>query len=817
MRTIAFPYTPDMAGHVYAYDITPQLADQWEALTRLYARQSQSLPYYNLAQAFRFVLGDFAAVRRGPDNTGTLVLVREPIPNDWLPRLFRSFEMSLARRHNATFADTLVPLLAGIEPRKIILAEHLDGLGPTGEPDIANWVFDVAIWHVIELLTKNPLTLPDGRTLRLRPDIDGNLLAWDDLLPGAESRGEKAMHYLSLTPITVPGHPRLVLNLDAHVSRLTNFLGDARTIWIAPSPDQLVLTGGLQYDRKTKKNLLKGALAELVDSFSLKGIPTEFTSQDLTDKRDLLRARYYSTPARHPVGSGPGRKFLDLVLDHAAAHLVDSGTHPLDLVDSKIRGGDRRPAAAKATAPPTDRIPLAATLAKSRVRLHLTVLYATDQMRARAATAIAIALDTAPGALGAATQSLLEDRLTVSFTYASRTDLLEPGDVSCRSGIADDVARQVPEGWLGVVLAETSRDLATSGPATPSQDPKPQLRQVLAAHGLVSQFLDSASAAKPDATDHAANNALLDLLRTAGLTGTIPARVFARPLQAGPAVFVGIHTRVQNNPACRMISLAAVVTDGTDKPWEVLAYHPDAKGWQSYPVAVAAHHATMLSPFDKSMTRDHRDAAAGAYAQRALEQLLLRYPELPIVVFVDGVGGRAIWPGLSNRLYGLTGAGSLPHLGLSNALTDQIALIRVNTGDDGELIQPVRDVARTNEDDAFVPASTKLYRLDESKRDVFYLVNRSRSDQSYDFAVRDSHRKTRFELDGTAKAMRTPWHALTCSEFAIIDSGRFTVDQLAALAARFCGHPLAWDGRTTRPMPQHLARQITEDHPGRVS
>ncbi|MFG1780620.1 RNaseH domain-containing protein [Micromonospora sp. NPDC049051] len=30
-----------------------------------------------------------------------------------------------------------------------------------------------------------------------------------------------------------------------------------------------------------------------------------------------------------------------------------------------------------------------------------------------------------------------------------------------------------------------------------------------------------------------------------------------------------------------------------------------------------------------------------------------------------------------------------------------------------------------------------------------------------------------------------------------------------------CGHSLAWDGRTARPAPVHLARQILEDHPGR--
>jgi hypothetical protein len=267
-----------------------------------------------------------------------------------------------------------------------------------------------------------------------------------------------------------------------------------------------------------------------------------------------------------------------------------------------------------------------------------------------------------------------------------------------------------------------------------------------------------------------------------------------------------------------MISLTAVVTDGTDAPWTTLAYHPGAGGWASYSKATVAHHAAPITPFDASLGYDARNSQAAAYAQRALNQLLLRFPDLPLILFVDGVGCRVMWRGLANKSLGLAEATALPHLALGNADPGQVALVRVITNEDGrELPQPVRaSNPRTEDASELVPASTKLHRLATSSANAYYLINRSRTDQSFDFATRDGHRKTRFDTAAQPNVLRTPWHAMTCTEFVIIDPGQWTVDQLAALSARLCGHPLAWDGRTSRPIPLHLAYQILKDHPGRT-
>ncbi len=824
MLTLAFPYTQRIAGRVVRYCVTPELAERWEELTKRHATEHKQLPYADLSRALRFVLGDFAAVQRGPGKGETFVLARRQVPDGVLARLFAEFESDLARRHQVPFRDLLAPLVINLQPELIDVGAYLDGTGPTGEPDIPGWVFDVATWHAIELLASRPLRLPSGRELRLRADTDGSLLAWDDLLPSPDGdrATEPAMHYVTLTPITLPGYPGLLLSLDAHISRLTYFWPNARTAWLATDSNRLVLAAAIRYDRGARRRALAGNLARLVDAFSLRGIPV-LDEEILQREPHHVRARHAATPARHAVGAGVGRKFLDVLLNHAATCLPQDSP-PLELVDSTIRGVDRPTATRKDPTAPGDRTRLVDTLSNADRRLHLLVAFSSDDMRARSIRAVARAMDMSPADLEqscdpSGSGEFVDGRLRVTSVYADTAELLVPGDPEPRQRLAARLAEAVHRGWIGAVLAETDAARALADNVTPRQDPKRQGRRANAERRLVSQYLDAASAPGDSKDDHAADSALLDLLRSAGLTGTLPRRVFAAPLQPTPAVLAGIYSRSQAKPTVRMISLAAIVTDGIDAPWTTLAYHLDAGGWAAYPEATVAHHAGPISPFDAALSFDARNAKAAAYAQRALNQLLVRFPDIPLVLFVDGFGCRAPWPGLANKTLGLTEPGALPHLGLGNAEPGQVALVRVITNDDEqELPQPVRATGARVEDDTsgFVPASTKLHRLAVSKADAYYLINRSRTDQSYDFAVRDGHRKTRFDIADQPRVLRTAWHAMTCTEFTILDTGDWTADQLAALAARLCGHPLAWDGRTARPIPLHLARQIIDDHPDRT-
>jgi hypothetical protein len=446
MLTLAFPYTPEIAGSVLCYTLTPELAEAWEELTKRHTTEGKNLPYADVAQALRFVLGDFAAIRRGPKSKETLVLTRRQPPEGLIARLFGQFELDLARRHKLPFQDRLAPLLTDLRPTTLRVGDYLGDKGTTGEPDLPKWVYDVATWHAVELLVARPLHLPSGRRLRLRADTDGNLLAWEDLLPAdtGERRREPAMHYLSLSAVTLPGYHDLVLSIDAHVSRLTHFFGNARTVWIAADPNRLVLTSGFRYDRATKQRSLAGIAGQLVDSFSLRGIP-ELHDDILAREPARVRARYHSTPTSHPVGSGPGRKFLDVVLDHVRQSLPDGGT-ALELVDSKIRGIDRPDGARADAEAPHDRVRLADTLDRSQQRLDLTVLFATDRTRARAASAIAHTLDSDLEAIdeGSSTTEVIPGHLKVTFTHVPTDHLLTPGEPAARIKLAQTSPPKVP-------------------------------------------------------------------------------------------------------------------------------------------------------------------------------------------------------------------------------------------------------------------------------------------------------------------------------------------------------------------------------------
>ncbi|WP_210822097.1 RNaseH domain-containing protein [Micromonospora sp. C95] len=798
MRTLAFPYTEAMAEKIHGYTLGSEVNDTWQDLNRRYTRHPKNLPYRDLSLGLRYVSSDYATICKDPDGPGTLLLMRKKIDTAIISRLFAAFERDLAARHGAPFEDLLGPLLRRTKPRTIHIAKYLQADTAT-HADIPNWVFDVATWRTIELL-RGALKLPDGTDLLLRPDIDGNLVAFNRPLPETHPRAEQGIHYISLEPITVPGYPGILLNLDAHISATTGFPGNAKSLWIATDDTGMLLTARHRYDRPTNRNVITGLLPQLVDSFSIRGVPANFTADDLLATHPRIRARHATTPDRHPIGSGPGRRFLDCLLEHATARL---NTASLVLETTPIRNID-------AAGDPDRHAKLASAVNAAARPIHISVVYQDDLQRHRSAQALTEVLNLPENSLTTAESTFLDGALTITFDSAKTDILVAPGPTHLRDTLAEQIISTRTPDALHLVLAESNKELAAAKPA--AEDPKPQLRRALAAHGTVSQFIDPASTPKPDAVDHPANAAVRDLLRASGLTATTPTRVFSRPLQPQPCVIVGLYTREQNQPATRMISLSALISDGTDTPWHMLGYHPDAHGWNDLPTAIAAHHATDLSQFNDPNPAT-RTALARAYTERALHQLRTRYDDIPMIIYIDGSNRFPLWSGTTNKNLGNGQLDALPHLGMINPAG--ISLVRVNTASDGKLPQPVRATGnRANADDGAVPATERLHQLPGAHQDTYYLINRSRSDKAFQSSVRAGHRQTRFDL-AEARELRTPWHAMTCTEFLLLEHGTFERQHLAALSARLCGHSLAWDGRTARPAPVHLARQILEDHPGR--
>ncbi|MDQ3576519.1 MAG: RNAseH domain-containing protein, partial [Actinomycetota bacterium] len=73
---------------------------------------------------------------------------------------------------------------------------------------------------------------------------------------------------------------------------------------------------------------------------------------------------------------------------------------------------------------------------------------------------------------------------------------------------------------------------------------------------------------------------------------------------------------------------------------------------------------------------------------------------------------------------------------------------------------------------------------------------------------------TRWTLpDNLSHLLREPWHSYTAREIVVVRSGLWEPVELAAIAARLCEQPIAWDGRTLVPGPLHLGIAADKDHP----
>ena len=71
MRTLAFPFTAAMAQPIWCYTFSPGLNDAWRDLTWRYTQQPQQLCYRDLTDAVRFVIRDYATIRKDPATGGT--------------------------------------------------------------------------------------------------------------------------------------------------------------------------------------------------------------------------------------------------------------------------------------------------------------------------------------------------------------------------------------------------------------------------------------------------------------------------------------------------------------------------------------------------------------------------------------------------------------------------------------------------------------------------------------------------------------------------------------------------------------------------
>jgi hypothetical protein len=802
LRTLAYRFTPEIAGDVVCYPLPSGFAAAWDAVKDAAKKASgaQYPPHRSLATALSAVTGDTARLwpgrvrERGP----ALLITRRPVDPWILSTAVRTWERAV----RGEAVDTLAPLIEAAQPEQVSVADTYRR-GPRTQPDPPGWVYEVAGWEAARRLAAHPLAL-DSRSVTLRPDTDGRLLSWDDLVP-AMTGGQPyrwAMHVITPRLATLPGQPDPVLLLNASLSRLAWHWAQVKTAWVdRGEPHEPVLVAGV---RKAPvdggwQTTWQGHVATVAQSLGVRPVPDP--AEDALHGPPGAVRGVLATSQSLPIGRGVGMRFL----------------HHLSRAADEVFGADARvtlrPSGLRFPAPRKG-VPAAdalgpAVAAAGHERVHLVGLFTEEGTRERMRRALEA---TVGGPLPTASGGTVADgRLRVTLQHVPAA-LIDPGSAAERESAGTDLLADLTGGADVVGIWCPTDPAPFTGPARQRnrdlerQDPKPQLRRLFARAGCVSQFLAVADDV-PD-PDYRATAALRDLLRATGLVDDRFGALTDRSPTVAPAALVGIHCReqkVRGRSPDLVVSLAALLMSATPtSPWRVLAYHPST-GWAPYPRAAAAFHAGALAP--PTSSRQQRIDTAKSYVETALRQLAAQTP-LPMVLFANAVGCRGLWPGLANRRLGnqdLPGA----------TLDTPPAIVRVSASSD-ELPRPThRESGRLPRPG--VPGMTAgLYHLgDDPTRSPWFLVNRSRLIDSGP-AGRRGMEMTRFDVSADARgrrALRDDWHAMTAREFVVVDPAQFDAVGLVALAAQLCQQPLSWDGRTAFPAPLHLAGQLDRDHP----
>jgi hypothetical protein len=822
-------YRIDIAelGDLTLYPLTAEFATAWDRFATAVRRRAQRddiTPSYSyLATALTAVTGQpvrlfpsYALARQQSDRgIAALLVTTGAIQPAILTTATQAFErMSVGDDR----ANTLAPFLADVIPAIEPLAKYIGY--EEGIIRAPGWVYEVARWSLAARIVRHPLLIDGHLPIRFRPDTDGNLLAWDHPIARTWSTGPcHAMIYVSTAVVTLPGAAGLYLRLDAHVARQPLTWWGVRNAWIDTHPgnqDKPVLHLPVRpaWPAKGRDHPQYGAFAAgIVQECQLNPIPA------LPDEAPRNRGpvRLIGKPRKHPVGKGPGARLMFQLQGHALEQL---GLPDLAYHRTKITM-----AAAGTGILPASKIDDAITAApdeRSRIaRLRIVCFYDSQLTRHRMADALGHYSATGPGVLAGAADDQpvsLTNRLSILFhrdpgllAHGQHTRNL--GGLACLTP---------PKDGAVIALAETIWEPGS----TIEDDAKPLLRAAFGKQGVVSQFLNASyTPAKPrrakDGTvtqphDHAAEAAVRDLLRQAGLTDNRLATATAGTRLTYPltraATLVGVHIRQhtprrrngRNDPNRLVVQLVAIHATPDDAPWAV-QMHDDAEGWISYREANARYYATDIGNANFGRSRDR-----APFVREYVDQALAALPKTkPLVVFVDTGACRGIWSGLNHVSFG--------HATLPGSASNHpdLAVVRCASGEN--VPRPTHRSHGPKVLDGHKPdlPRTSLYEHDEGGVRSWLLAQPSRVHRSAQVGSRAGTDYTRWTLPDTREAwMARDWHALTSIEIAVAQPGSWQPDELAALTARLCHQAASWDDRTLLPVPLHLAKASDQDHPG---
>lgn len=830
LHSLCYPAEPAALGSVVLYPLDAGFAAAWNVLAshaKAKAGRDTATPTYSaVATALTAATGQPVRLFPGRDlaradtEHGTCALLATTAEIDpWImATALRVFERLTLDNPSS---DLLAPHIAQIGPQRRAMADFISVNPATGAVSAPGWVYDAARWNLAARIAAAPLMIDGHLPVPLRLDTDGNLIAWDLPLirePRGEGRAAHATTWISVSIITLPGAAGLYLRLDGHISRHPGSWSFVKNAWLDrgdPALPILRLPVLSPYpERGRDLPTLRGFTAEVTEATGQHAITLPAM---LPDRPGPVRP--IGNPWRHPIGKGPGVRFLYQLGTHATRQLQ---AEPLRYAKTPISVGEN----IQGPIPP-EKLD-AAIAASGTERLQITCLYTTDTARRRMIDALAPYAAAGPAALTGVpddTPATLTARLTVVTHQAA--DLLSHG---AHQRHADAIpCLTAPEGTAVAVLAETDYD-PDSPP--PPDDAKPLLRQLLGARDIVSQFLNvNWEPPRPrkrkvgdiikeiEPADEPAIAAVRDLLRNAGVIDNRLAAATADPSRSAAldraATLIGLHirqhtprrkggTKPPNRLVIRLVAIQA--TPDPELPWRVTAYDDKHGQWVPYRQANAAYHAADIGYAGLTREKKNQQAirdlieealTAGAFSTAA-----------PLVIFADGEACSGIWPGLNNSSLG---RGPLPGSSLSHP---DLAVVRCVNGE--RVPQATHRGHGRAQTDPYKPPLPRasLYEHDENGTRSWLLAQPSRTYRSSQLGVRAGSDYTRWTLpDSEASRMGKDWHGLTATEITIAAPGQWDPRQLAALTARLCQQAASWDDRTQNPAPIHLAERPDLDHP----
>lgn len=812
LRTCAIRTSPSSLGNVYKYETGGDFQRVWKAVheDRAYRHQSQKsrgsrkwMPTASLQIALRLHVTDLVQVvqRMGTYWRDDLFLLsREPV-DEWLREVLAAWEMTITDTSSTRLADAV----GDLRRRHVSVDEAIEYRGEQ-TPRPPSWVYSVATWEVAQRLRSSELIIEDGSSVPMRLDTEGELLSWDEDRLHVPSKNGYAHYRVQLEAMTVPGVNDLVVQARPSISRLIRRHGEyTKRGWVNRGKDKLLLQAEIGWDREKpsrQSGRTNGARAwkdrtvEVLDHFD-RGLPNP--DADPMDVRDTLRMIYNSQPRNHPIGKGATQLFHDAVAHWLrkavpeAEPLVFQGGPKYYISGLTEEEKDQKEVPSAETLADmiaeADESPLILVLyenwdVKHRVRQALETIFCTTEEQLNVEDRTTVTLDCG---LECAFQSLPAD--SVLTQYGEGTEAID-----AVAPIVDDYQQA---GRRLLVIAETlSDDLVRKEGGKNAVDPKKQIRAELARKGVLTQFIQSNGVVSrkelSDDPNYAGKRAVWDLMRGAGL---FPVPLSVRNVKSSESpCLIGTYCVRRDGSRHQSSGFDLVLVATIPGENRFIVYDQrQGNGWQPIGSGTTNLHSESEFPGE--------DKAIKQTLSSGLRELKRRMSG-PYILFANQTLSW-IWPFLGDKKSDAPVPEVLKRL--------DAAVVRSRSGSD--LVPKSAGKGKWDELDGekTLPKPPRGkdtgFVLRGAEPSAFYYVAESKT-----FSQKRAHREhTRVHM--TESDRRQDNHSLVAREFWVAREGAFDALNLGKYAAFLCRFSLNWEGTLRHPVPLHLAKAISDDHP----